>query len=85
MKKWRESRKDIFEETTGILMEEKEDWQRIRSLVQQDLMRPKSAMFYLDQLNLVADEFTDYIDVIVDENQVQLRHGTRNAEGEAVY
>ena len=57
----REQRKDIFNETTGVLMEDGERWQDIRSKVQQDLMRPKSAHFYLDEIQEVVDEFMDFI------------------------
>ena len=57
----REQRKDIFNETTGVLLEDGERWHDIRSKVQQDLMRPKSAHFYLDEIQEVADEFMDFI------------------------
>ena len=57
----REQRKDIFNETTGVLLEDGERWHDIRSKVQQDLMRPKSAHFYLDEIQEVADEFIDFI------------------------
>ncbi|XP_059096485.1 probable cytochrome P450 49a1 [Tigriopus californicus] len=60
--KWRQSRPDMFEETTGVLMEEGEQWHHVRSLVQQDLMRPKSAMFYLDQIQDIGHDFVDFLD-----------------------
>ena len=59
MRKWRHSRPDIFKNTTGILTEENEEWQRVRSLIQQDMMRPKSAMFYIDQLQDVGNDFVE--------------------------
>ena len=57
----REQRKDIFGETTGVLMENNEKWHDIRSKTQQDLMRPKSAHFYLKEIQEVSDEFMDFI------------------------
>ena len=57
----REQRKDIFYETTGVLMEEDEKWHDIRSKVQQDLMRPKSAHYYLDEIETISEEFMDFI------------------------
>ena len=57
----RSGRPDLFGETFGILMEEGETWQQLRSKVQQDLMRPKSALFYLDKLQGISQEFVDYI------------------------
>ena len=57
----REARQDIFGETTGVLMEEREKWYDIRSKIQQDLMRPRSAHFYLEEIQEVADEFMDFI------------------------
>ena len=42
-------------------MEEGEKWHEIRSKVQQDLMRPKSAHFYINEISNVADEFMEFI------------------------
>ena len=60
-KMMRETRADIFAGTTGVLMEEGEKWHAIRSKVQQDLMRPKSAHFYLSEILKVSQEFVQYI------------------------
>ena len=52
-----------------------EEWQKARSLVQQDMMRPKSAMFYINDLSHVVDEMIDKIESIVDENRkVDITH-----------
>ena len=61
-KMMRESRKDLFPENTGMLFEDGEKWQNIRSKVQQDLMRPKSAMYYLDEIQNVAQDFIKLIE-----------------------
>ena len=60
IKNWRQSRPDIFKETTGVLVENFEEWARVRSLIQQDMMRPKSAMFYINQLQEVGQDFINY-------------------------
>ena len=60
-KMMRESRKDIYHETTGLLMEDGEKWHDMRSKVQQDLMRPKSAHFYIDDIRKVSEEFMGFI------------------------
>ncbi len=54
-------RSDIFSETTGVLTEEGQKWHEVRSKVQQDLMRPKSALFYVDGLQEVAQDFVIFI------------------------
>lgn len=70
LKKWRKENKDIFKDTTGILTEEKEAWHKVRSLVQQDMMRPNSAMFYVDQLNEVTNDFLDHLEGNLDQELV---------------
>nr|AKH03539.1 cytochrome P450 3078B1 [Paracyclopina nana] len=57
----RKMRKDIYSETVGVLMEEGEKWHEMRSKVQQDLMRPKSAHFYIDEIQKVSDDFIEFI------------------------
>ncbi len=57
----RKDRKDVFHESTGVLMEEGARWHDIRSKVQQDLMRPQSAYFYMTEIQGIADEFMDLI------------------------
>ena len=60
-KMMRESRKDIFHHTTGMLFEEGEKWHEARFKVQQDLMRPKAALYYLNEIDTVADDFVSLI------------------------
>ena len=52
---------DIFAGNYGVLIEEGEKWHEIRSRVQQDMMRPKSATFYLDKIQDISDELVQYI------------------------
>ncbi len=47
-------------------MEEGEKWHWTRSKVQQDLMRPKSALFYIDELQDVSQDFVNFIRAIRD-------------------
>ena len=44
-----------------------DEWQRIRSLVQQDMMRPKSALFYIDDMSSLMDEFIQKLDGKLDQ------------------
>ncbi len=57
----RKKRSDIFHETTGVLFENGEKWHQVRSMVQQDLMRPKSALFYLEEIQNISNEFMDFL------------------------
>ena len=52
---------EIFGEFSGIALEDGERWHNFRSKVQQDMMRPKSATFYLDKIQAISDEFVQYI------------------------
>ncbi len=61
LKVLRRRRPDIFGGTLGVLLEEGERWKAVRSAVQQDLMRPKSALYYLDDLQDVADDFVQHV------------------------
>ena len=61
-------RKDLFPETGGLLGNHGEEWWRVRSLVQQDMLRPKSAMFYLKDLEQIALQFTDKLQHKSDKN-----------------
>lgn len=42
-------------------MEDGPKWHDIRSKVQQDLMRPQSAHFYLSEMQDIAQEFMEFI------------------------
>ena len=41
-------------------------WYQVRSLVQQDMMRPKSAMFYIDSIENISEQLNDVIETLVD-------------------
>jgi len=58
----------MIRENMGIVVENDEKWWRIRSACQQDLMRPKSATFYIDKVQGVAKEFCAYVEKQLDSN-----------------
>ena len=60
-KMMRESRQDIFHHSTGMVFEDGEKWHEARFKVQQDLMRPKAALYYLNEIDAVADDFVSLI------------------------
>ena len=49
--------------------EQNEEWHEIRSVVQQDMLRPKSAMFYLDSLQEVSKDFLAKAEEHLDSNR----------------
>jgi len=49
------------------LLSQGEVWSKSRKAVQQDLMRPKSALYYVDELNDTTDEFLQKIVETLDE------------------
>lgn len=44
------------------LISNKEDWYTVRSLVQQDMMRPKSALYYTKEMEEISQEVADIIE-----------------------
>ena len=60
-------KKDIFTETGGLIGNHGEEWWRVRSLVQQDMLRPKSAMFYLASIEEISLELADKMEDDLDD------------------
>ena len=46
---------------TGLLTDDGQEWHATRVSVQQDMMRPRSALFYVGQLQDVAGDFVDFV------------------------
>ena len=61
-------RRDLFSETTGLVGSHGEPWYQVRSLTQQDMMRPKSAMFYIKDIEEISQQFVDLITANADSN-----------------
>ena len=57
--------------STGLLTNS-EEWYEVRQAVQQDMMKPKSALFYISDIEQVAEELADKVS------------DSRNADGEVV-
>nr|AKH03537.1 cytochrome P450 3077A1 [Paracyclopina nana] len=57
----RTMRRDLFPITGGLIGEQKEGWFRVRSVVQQDMLRPQSAFYYIDELQNISQEFAELL------------------------
>merc|ERR1712110_914656 len=60
-------RKDIFHQTAGLLGSHGEPWYDVRSKVQQDMLRPKSAMSYITHIENISSDFLDLVHDSLDE------------------
>ena len=54
-------RKDLYHQTAGLVGSHGEAWHEVRSKVQQDMMRPKSAMFYIRDVEEISQQFVDLL------------------------
>ena len=63
---FRGRREDIYP-SPGVLCNG-ESWHKNRSAVQQDLMKPKSAMYYIDDMEAIAKEVLDVFDKSKDDS-----------------
>ena len=63
----RESRKDLY--PSPGLLSQGEEWHKNRSAVQQDMMRAKSAMYYIDDMEVICKELVDVLEETKDKNQ----------------
>ena len=59
-------RKDLFTETAGLVASHGEPWYEVRSKVQQDMMRPKSAMYYINDIEEISQQLVDLMTANVD-------------------
>nr|QST15057.1 CYP362A4 protein [Diaphanosoma celebensis] len=67
LKMYRDKRPEIFK-STGLLLDNGENWWRIRSKTQQSLLKPQNVKTYLPVMGQIADEFIDRIRSIRLEN-----------------
>ena len=63
-----EMRKDLFHDTAGLVGSKGEAWYQVRSKVQQDMMRPKSAMFYINDIEEISQQFVELLAANTDSN-----------------
>jgi len=54
---------------TAGLLSSGENWHKVRSLVQQDMMRPKSALFYIDEIDELMDDFILKLEGLLDKER----------------
>ena len=56
----------MFTETAGLVASHGEPWYEVRSKVQQDMMRPKSAMYYINDIEEISQQLVDLMTANVD-------------------
>lgn len=78
MAKIRDARPDVYAETKGLVMEDWQKWHHIRSKVQADLLRVESSLFYINDLQAVAQDFVGYIRQIRDEETKVIKDSLQN-------
>ena len=61
-------RKELFSETGGLLGSHGEEWYKTRSLVQQDMLRSKSALYYINDIEDISEESIEVISNSLDDN-----------------
>ena len=61
-------RKELFPETGGLLGSHGEEWYKTRSLVQQDMLRSKSALYYISDIEDISKEMIDVVGNSLDDN-----------------
>ena len=52
----------MYRESKGLVGAHGPEWYRVRSLVQQDMLRPESAMFYIPSIDQISRDLTNLID-----------------------
>ena len=62
-------RKELYSESTGLLGNHGDKWHEIRTKVQQDMLRPKSAMFYINDIQEISSELGDLVQKNLDDNK----------------
>ena len=61
-------RRDLYPDTAGLVGSHGESWYEVRSKVQQDMMRPKSAMFYIRDIEEISQQLVELLTVHIDSN-----------------
>lgn len=71
MESWKEYR-DMRGRSTGLISAENEDWQRMRSVLRQLIMRPRDVAVFSDDVNRVVDDLVKKIELL------RCQHSDRN-------
>ena len=61
-------RKDLYPDTAGLVGSHGEAWYEVRSKVQQDMMRLKSAMFYIKDIEEISQQLVELLTTNIDSN-----------------
>ena len=51
----------MYRESKGLIGSHGPDWYEVRSLVQQDMLRPESAMFYIASIDQISRDLVSLI------------------------
>ncbi|GFG29406.1 hypothetical protein Cfor_03604, partial [Coptotermes formosanus] len=62
------TRKDVFQGAGGLVATQGEEWQKLRSKMNQTMMQPRSTKLYVAPIDAVANDFIKRIRQIRDEN-----------------
>ena len=57
-----QSQQPVYRESKGLVGSHGPEWQQVRSLVQQDMLRPESAMFYIASIDQISLDLVNLID-----------------------
>ena len=57
-----QSQQAVYRESKGLIGSHGPDWYQVRSLVQQDMLRPESAMFYMVSIDQISQDLGNLID-----------------------
>jgi hypothetical protein len=68
-------RRDLYPGGGGLLGSHGEEWYKVRTAVQQDMLRPKSALFYLTDIGQISSDLATLID-----HQLRVNHGAGEGE-----
>ena len=56
-----QSHEAVYRGSKGLVGSHGPEWHQVRSLVQQDMLRPESALFYTPSIDQISQDLTDLI------------------------
>jgi cytochrome P450 family 49 subfamily A len=69
-------RRDLYPGSAGLLGANGQPWYDVRSAVQQDMLRPKSALYYLPDIGQISTDLVDLIDHQLGEDSNEIANVT---------